>query len=311
MQSTGSHPLFESAVFRRSVLDGNERTAAEGDADRNDGAQRPFLPILQAPSRTAAEEAGGGMQPLGAAARRRDEWRMYPTVPYYPAVPALQLTINVAGPEENVTDDLNGADLLKKLPALQALLQDAVAKNGDIFYLSAMQASRNPLLYPLSATTAGKAAASLSSAELDYWRYVQALHDGFRRFVELRDACCRASSAEVCTHHVFFVRIADHPRLKDIVALLAIEKARLCLCLCASSRVTQQYFTQHAQDVGVELEWVLGSALVSEPAGLAMTDVNPVFALWDVFVNLPLHTAPQETGNAVALAALSPEGAGG
>lgn len=281
MQPTVSQPLFRPAAFRHGDLGDVGQTVVKDKNDDDDKTRDFLVSIAQAslPQPLLPPQSGNA-------------WRVYPTVPFYATMQGLQLLINVAGPAEDAGDDMNDAALLKSLPALQSLVQDAATKYGGVFYLGALQATCNKLLYPGSAatTTTTTTTTTTPTAELDYWRYLQALHDVFRRFVELRDLCCRAPSLEFCTHHVFFVRVADHPRLKDIVALLAIENARLCFCLSASSRVTQQYFTQHARDVGVELEWVLGSAMVSEPERLAVTDVNPVFALWDVFVSLPLHT---------------------
>ncbi|KAF8302104.1 hypothetical protein TcYC6_0047720 [Trypanosoma cruzi] len=302
MPSTTSHPPFKSAAIRRGVLGDAEKTA-KGDRQNIDGGdeRRPFISIAQ-PSAAPA-----------LAPQRGKEWRAYPKVPFYAVMQGLQLVINVAGPEEDAGDGLNGAGLLRGLSMLQELLQASATKYGGVYYISALPASRNTLLYPAHATRSHTGASALSSvataAELDYWKYLQALQDVFYRFAELRDLCCTGFSKEHCTHHVFFLRITEHPRLKDLMAMLAIENSRLCFCLCASSRVTQQYFTQRAQDVGVELEWVLGSTLVTEPERLAMTEVNPVFALWDVFVNLPLHTtfAAQEASGAAAMT-LSPDG---
>ncbi|RNF21433.1 uncharacterized protein Tco025E_03483 [Trypanosoma conorhini] len=304
MPSAASHPPFKSAAFRHGVLGGTTPTATGSGQDVDDddgGVRRPFIAIAPpaAPSAPAVQRSRG--------------WRTYPSVPFYAMMQGLQLVMNVAAPGEGAAEDLNDAELLNRLPKLQALIQDAVTKYGSTYYLTSLQSSCNPLLYPAEASRRHTGASTLASAvattELDYWAYLQALQDVFYRFTELRDRCCSVSAQEACTHHVFFVRLTDHPRLKDLMAMLAVEHARLCLCLCASSRVTQQYFTQRAQDVGVELEWVLGSALVTEPERLTMTEVNPVFALWDVFVNLPLHTTSptHEVSDAVA-AMPSPDG---
>ncbi|ORC87840.1 uncharacterized protein TM35_000202490 [Trypanosoma theileri] len=315
MQLTSSESLFKSAKFRHGVLDNTDEiihtdaTSRENNENKKshngDNAQSLFIPIGEVIAAVSSKE----LQP---PALKRYEWRTYPKVPYYAVIQGLQLSINIAGPSEEIDNDLNSVTLLNSLPALQALLQDVAIKHGCIFYLSSLKASCNTLLYPFHPIT-GNATTSLPTnnpttiAELDYGLYLQALHDSFRRFTELRDECCRASSSlsplssDLCTHHILLVRIIDHPRLKDVIALLAVENSRLCLCLTASSKVTQLYFTQRAQDIGIELEWIQGSALLSEPLILSITDVNPVFALWDIFVNLPLHTTLYETnGNTAA-----------
>ncbi|KAH9599368.1 hypothetical protein LSM04_007879 [Trypanosoma melophagium] len=315
MQLNSSESFFKSAKFRRGVLD-NAEQITDTDATRRenteneknayaDNAQPLFIPIGEVVGAVAAKE----LQP---PVLKNCEWRTYPKVPYYAVIQGLQLSINVAGPSEDIDNDLNSATLLNSLPALQSLLQDAATKHGCIFYLSSLKGSFNTLLYPLHTgmnnTTASVPTSSpTATAELDYGLYLQALHDGFRRFTELRDECCRVSSSlsplssDLCTHHIFLVRIIDHLRLKDVIGLLAVENARLCLCLTASSKVTQLYFTQRAQDIGIELEWIHGSTLLSEPLSLSITDVNPVFALWDIFANMPLHTTLYETsGNNAA-----------
>ncbi|ESL08489.1 hypothetical protein TRSC58_03808 [Trypanosoma rangeli SC58] len=302
MSSTASHPPFKSAAFRRGALGSPAPTAVDNDKNTNDSDVRRSFIVVAPPAASPVP-----------ALQRGKGWCPYPSVPFYATMQGLQLVVDVAGPEEDAGDDLNDAELLNSLPTLQTLLQGAATKYGNMYYLTSLQASHNPLLYLAEAsrwhTGASTAASLVATAELDYWKYLQALQDVFYRFNELRDRCCTEFAQKLCTHHVLFVRLTNHPRLKDLMAMLAVEQARLCFCLCASSRVTQQYFTQRAQDVGVELEWVLGSALVMEPESLTMTEVNPVFALWDVFVNLPLHATlrTQEVGDSAA-AVLSPDG---
>ncbi|CBH12836.1 hypothetical protein, conserved [Trypanosoma brucei gambiense DAL972] len=275
---------FKPVAFRRGVLP-DVYHAATGDLfDHGDSNPHSITETL------AAMEEG---QQQHVAAQQQRVWHSYPTIPYYSPMQGMQLVISVDGVGEASAGDPSDAVLLKSLPKLQEVLHETVAKHGNVYYLSSLPANRNALLHPY--TTAAPQAAT---ADLDYWRYLQGLQDAFMKLVELRDECVRESSRDACTHHILLVRVASHPRLKDVALLLSVEKCRLCLCLSASSKVAQQYFTQRAQDVGVELVWVLGSTLITEPECLSMADINPVFALWDVFVNMHLYTTVTDGGEA-------------
>ncbi|KAH8620492.1 hypothetical protein ERJ75_000054500 [Trypanosoma vivax] len=274
--------IFKPVAFRRGMLHELDEGSAGNTSAINEENTNSF------PVNLAGTAEGSGE--LFASFSK--EWRVYPSVAFYVPAQGLQLVMNVAGPNEDVPEEANSSALLERLPQLQESVHDTSAKHGNVYYLSSVPACRNPVLYP----SLQHAPVPQTTAELDYGRYLQALHDAFARFAALRDECARASSlgTHVLSHHIFLVRIANHARLKDIVLLLAVEKCRLCLCVSASSKVTQQYLTQCARDLGVELEWVLGSVLLSEPTELASTDINPVFVLWDIFVNMQLQVTTTE-----------------
>lgn len=154
-------------------------------------------------------------------------------------------------------------------------------------------------------------------------------HDEEKEKGEVNDGRCdggtlkgaaSSNESDVAVHDVLYVRMLAHPVWKDIAALLAVEHGRLVLFMSASSRVTQQRLSdcyanamglnsvstlthltgeEHEEQAhsgaahsGAALAWLAGATLVTEPASLSLTDVNPVYALWDVVVSLPLLSPP-------------------
>lgn len=70
------------------------------------------------------------------------------------------------------------------------------------------------------------------------------------------------------TPHSTYYRLKNHPRWKDVTAMLGIENGQLLLFVCASSRATQQHLSNAAVLAGIKKEsvtWDCSTLLLMEP----------------------------------------------
>ncbi|CAG9572241.1 conserved hypothetical protein [Leishmania major strain Friedlin] len=238
----------------------------------------------------------------------------FPSVPYYGILSRFEVRMDVSverdarAPAWSISDAAGAsAGMLLRNPTtatarmahIQRRLYDVAERFGSVYHLSNGATLSESVMAPLLPHQGGASSAASFHSQLTYGAYVQALHDAFRRFRALRQACVTmekgASGAGAATigdgmttHHTFYVRLLGHPSWKDLNALLCVEKGRLLVCLISSSRITQKHLTAVCADAGVSLAWLGGAALVAEPLQLIPGDVNPVWAVWDALVNLPL-----------------------
>ncbi|KPA73077.1 hypothetical protein ABB37_10136 [Leptomonas pyrrhocoris] len=122
------------------------------------------------------------------------------------------------------------------------------------------------------------------------------MQDGLRQLTRVRASCARTPATTHTTEHCFYMRLLGHAAWKDLSVLLCVEESRLLVCLLCSSRVTQKHLTSVCAESGVVLEWLGGAALMVEPAALARTEVNPVWAAFDAVLQLPLLSETSTAG---------------
>ncbi|CBZ25372.1 conserved hypothetical protein [Leishmania mexicana MHOM/GT/2001/U1103] len=239
----------------------------------------------------------------------------FPSVPYYGILSRFEVRIDVSvecsarTPALPISDEAgaSGGMLLRnptttmaRMAQIQRRLHDVAERFGSVYHLSNCATLSESVMAPLLPNQGGASSAASGHSQLTYGAYVQALHDAFRRFSALRQACvtmenaasgaCAATIGDgMITHHTFYARLLGHPSWKDLSALLCVERGRLLVCLISSSRITQKHLTAACRTgAGVRLDWLGGAALMAEPLQLIPGDVNPVWAVWDALVNLPL-----------------------
>jgi hypothetical protein len=222
--------------------------------------------------------------------------RFYPSTPYYGLLTRCEVHIDVAveGCDwegvAGAAPPYNVRSTIQRLQDLQRCLSDCTETHGAVYHFGT---SAGP--YEPGPQTSSVSSASAPPSSITYGAYVEAMQDGLRQMMLLRASCTTASAM---TQHCFYVRLIGHPRWKDLSALLCVEKARLLLCVLSSSRVTQKHLTSVCAEAKVEIEWLSGAALVVEPATLAADEVNPLWAVWDAVLHLPL--LPSVSSPAVA-----------
>ncbi|AYU77780.1 hypothetical protein LdCL_170007600 [Leishmania donovani] len=238
----------------------------------------------------------------------------FPSVPYYGILSRCEVRMDVSversarAPGWPISDAAgasagmllrNPTTTMARMAHIQRRLYDVAERFGSVYYLSNGATLSESVTAPLLPNQGSASSAASFHTQLTYGAYVQALHDAFRRFSALRQACVTMEKAasgaraatigdDMVTHHTFYVRLLGHPSWKDLSALLCVEKGGLLVCLISSSRITQKHLTAACADAGVSLDWLGGAALVAEPLQLIPGDVNPVWVVWDALVNLPL-----------------------
>lgn len=241
------------------------------------------------------------------------QWVKFPDVPYYSILKSLTISINVAESDSSscchstnipMTKDYvakrgsviipNPPHVASRLAHLHRILQQTVRRYGTFFYMGThILADDTTSSSPLQHLSG----ASQGTLDLRYGAYINGLHDAYRRLCGVRDAFMESHDAAtamstMCSPHTTYLRIAAHPVWKELCVLLTIEKHRLLVCLISSSRVVQKQLSELCSTYSVPLEWLGGAALVVEPAALSRASVNPVSAIWDVLLHLPLLTTP-------------------
>ncbi|TPP55143.1 hypothetical protein CGC20_37940 [Leishmania donovani] len=238
----------------------------------------------------------------------------FPSVPYYGILSRCEVRMDVSversarAPGWPISDAAgasagmllrNPTTTMARMAHIQRRLYDVAERFGSVYHLSNGATLSESVTAPLLPNHGSASSAASFHSQLTYGAYVQALHDAFRRFSALRQACVTMEKAasgaraatigdDMVTHHTFYVRLLGHPSWKDLSALLCVEKGGLLVCLISSSRITQKHLTAACADAGVSLDWLGGAALVAEPLQLIPGDVNPVWVVWDALVNLPL-----------------------
>lgn len=198
----------------------------------------------------------------------------YPSLPYYGLLTNVRIETEVSTGLSVPVMGANPPSLLHEIPRVHRQLRDTVELHGSLYYMG------TPTLLDDAATEEASAPVSCAA-------YVEALSSGCVAMCRLREAA-RAGPRAAVSHHVLYLRVAGHPTWKDMSAMLSIENGRLLLYLSASSRVTQQTWSQLMLDLGVDLPWFSGAAMVSEPRQPEAKSVNPVFAAWHTLLNFPL-----------------------
>lgn len=87
-------------------------------------------------------------------------------------------------------------------------------------------------------------------------------------FLPSPPASASSPSFSCMTPHSTYYRLKNHPRWKDVTAMLGIENGQLFLFVCASSRATQQHLSNAAVLAGVKGEsvsWDCSTLLLMEP----------------------------------------------
>ncbi|GET87571.1 hypothetical protein, conserved [Leishmania tarentolae] len=277
-----------------------------GIRDTSSAKQSADLPALLA----SAQQT----RPIAAQSGQRT----FPLVPYYGILSRFEVCIDVSvdyGAQTSVmqaSDEArqstgmplrNRSTTMARMTHIQRRLYDVTAQFGRVYHLSNCATLSESVMAPSLPNQGSASSAAAFPSQLTYGAYIEALNDAFRRFSALRQTCVAVSKAASgvsvttigdgrVTHHTFYVRLLGHPLWKDLSALLCVEKGRLLLCCVSSSRTTQKHLSTTCADAGVDLDWVGGAALMTEPLQLIPGDVNPVWAAWDALVRLPLLLPP-------------------
>ncbi|EPY21850.1 hypothetical protein AGDE_13751 [Angomonas deanei] len=109
----------------------------------------------------------------------------------------------------------------------------------------------------------------------------------------------RKSRDDSLPSHTTYLRIANHPKWKNMSFMLAVEKGRLVFYGSASSRVTQEEWLRRASELAVPLTWIAGGVFVMEERAMGVTDVNSVYVACEVLLNFPLLPPPEDGEDAL------------
>ncbi|CCW66563.1 unnamed protein product [Phytomonas sp. Hart1] len=309
--------LFKRASFRHgegTIVTCNDVSIVQ--PDRPMSTFQLAVPPIQ--RKETSEILNSEVNNVDGERQTKDSYRFYPNVPYYGLLQGIDVHIDIdsaATSSSTASSSLNPSNMAGCISQLHDTLCDAVNRYGDFYYtgnsllplFDATPASAMALSTTTQSSSAavGTSAGTFSGPFIVYEVYLHALIELFQGMSRVRDRCCAPDPTSTSdsdggpskalpggpvlhTHHVVYLRIANHPSLKDVNVMLAIERGRMVLFVSTSSRMTRAYLSAQAQKVLLELRWVSGAVLVWEPDQLRLGEVNPVFALWDVLVNTPL-----------------------
>lgn len=295
---------FSSPAQKRRVEEDGHEREIKSFFDADDGSAPRSTPVASRKNSTWSSTPSPG-PPLTS----------YPSIPYYALGNALEIYVGTRAAASSSSSSVHHSPAVE-MGAIDRELQKATREFGGIWFLGTSPIAtdsffsiRDSLFDDVQRGNANEAGrvkertrrSSRGSSTLRYDQYGAAMSESYARMAALqRLAADRPSSVAA---HVLYLRIAAHPRFKDVTAMLSVENGKLLLFIAASSRTTQQYFTQTAVEAGVEKDemlWIAGAVLLTGTAR-RLGGGSSLLVLWNILATLPLHEKRWElTGSAAA-----------